>query len=322
MSAVDFQARDTPIQRADPLAQELGLAPGQLWIKRDDRTGLNSGGNKARKLEYLVADALERGCDTLVTTGAAQSNHVSATAAAARATGMTCVAVLSTLGAQHQAEGNLILDDLFEIEVVWTSPDQRQAVLAETTRQLSDQGRVPYAIPLGGTNPLGAVGYVTAAEELEHQVPGCVAVCAVGTGGTQAGLTVGLENHERVLGFDVAAVPGLADTVPEVIRDCAERLDRPQPLGTWSVDRSQAQEPYGKPTEATHEAIRLTAQTLGVVLDPVYTGRAMAGLIATSRYATLPDAPIVFVHTGGMPALFTHTYRPWFHVPSEFDPAH
>ncbi len=320
MGEVDFQARNTPIQRADSLANALGMPEGQLWIKRDDRTGLNSGGNKARKLEYLVADALEQGCKTLVTTGAAQSNHVSATAAAARASGMTCVAVLSTLGAQHEAEGNLVLDDLFDVEVVWTAPDRRQSVLAETVAQLSDQGRRPYSIPLGGTNALGAVGYVNAADELEHQVPGCLAVCAVGTGGTQAGLTVGLADHERIRGFDVAAVPALEDTVPAVIRDCARLVDRPQPAGNWSVDRSQAKEPYGKPTEAAHEAIRLTAQTLGLVLDPVYTGRAMAGLISAIRQKALPDAPIVFVHTGGMPALFTHTYRSWFQVPPEFDP--
>jgi L-cysteate sulfo-lyase len=317
MTVLDFQARDTAIQRVDALAAELGLTSGQLWIKRDDRTGLNSGGNKARKLEYLVGDATDRGCDVLVTTGAAQSNHVSATAAAARASGMDCVAVLSTLGAQHQAEGNLVLDDLFDVKVVWCHPDERRSQLAATTAELTEQGRRPYAIPIGGTNALGASGYVIAADEITAVVPDCVTVCAVGTGGTQAGLTVGMGDHNRVLGFDVAAIPDLDDTVPQVIDDCAELLGRPTPVGTWSVDRRQAQEPYGKPTAATHEAIRLTARTTGLILDPVYTGRAMAGLIERARDSDLPDAPIVFVHSGGMPALFTHSYRHWFAVPTE-----
>lgn len=317
MTILDFQARNTPIQRVDALGELLGLSAGQLWIKRDDRTGLNSGGNKARKLEFLVGDATDQGCDVLVTTGAAQSNHVSATAAAARASGMDCVAVLSTLGAQHQAEGNLVLDDLFDVKVVWCHPDERRSQLQATTAALAEAGRRPYAIPIGGTNALGASGYATAADEILAKVPDCVTACAVGTGGTQAGLTVGMGDHNRVLGFDVAAIPDLDDTVPQVISDCAQLLQRPEPTGIWTVDRSQAREPYGKPTPATHEAIRLTARSTGLVLDPVYTGRAMAGLMDRARNGTLPDAPIVFIHSGGMPALFTHTYQHWFEVPEE-----
>ncbi len=317
-TAVDFAARNTPIQRLDRLATELGLAQGQLWVKRDDLTGLAGGGNKARKLEYLVGDALDRGCDTLVTTGAAQSNHVRATAAAARVQGLSCVAILTTLGHRHAPEGNLILDDLFDIDVVWTPPDQREATMNRVAEQLDESGRRPYLIPIGGTNSLGSTGYVTAAQEIENEVPGAVVACAVGTGGTQAGLTVGLGSHDRVLGFDVGALPDLAERVPVVIEQTAALLGVPAPSGSWRVDVRTAAAPYGAPTEQSRAAIELVARTSGLILDPVYTGRAMAGFIRMCREGAIPEAPLVFLHTGGMPALFTSRYQKWFQLPHEF----
>lgn len=318
--SVDFATRNTPIQRVDRLAAELGLQQGQLWVKRDDLTGLAGGGNKARKLEYLVGDALARGCDTLVTTGAAQSNHVRATAAAARVQGLSCVAVLTTLGNQHAPEGNLILDNLFDIDVVWTPPDQREATMNQVAEQLAESGSRPYLIPIGGTNALGSSGYVTAAQEIEQEMPGAVVACAVGTGGTQAGLTVGLGSHDRVLGFDVGALPDLAERVPVVIEQTAALLGAPAPSGTWRVDASTATAPYGAPTEQTRAAIELVARASGLVLDPVYTGRAMAGLIRQCQEGSVPDAPLVFLHSGGMPALFTDRYSKWFGLPHEFAP--
>jgi D-cysteine desulfhydrase family pyridoxal phosphate-dependent enzyme len=316
--SVDFAARNTPIQRMDRLATELGLAQGQLLVKRDDLTGLAGGGNKARKLECLVGDALKQDCDTLVTTGAAQSNHVRATAAAARVHGLSCVAVLTTLGNPYEPEGNLILDDLFDVQVVWTPPNQREATTNRVAEQLTKMGRLPYLIPIGGTNPLGSSGYVIAAQEIEDEVPGAVVACAVGTGGTQAGLTVGLGSHDRVLGFDVGALPDLAERVPVVIEQTAELLGIPAPRGSWRVDSSTAVAPYGAPTEETGDTIRLVAQTTGLVLDPVYTGRAMAGLVRQCREGKVPDAPLVFLHSGGMPALFTSRYKKWFQLPEEF----
>jgi D-cysteine desulfhydrase family pyridoxal phosphate-dependent enzyme len=312
---VDLAARNTPLQRVDALAESLGLAAGQLWIKRDDLTGVAAGGNKARKLEYLVADALARGADTLVTTGAAQSNHVRATAAAARQVNLKCVGVLSTLGKQHHTEGNLVLDDLLGLEAVWCGPTERASTMSRVCEELADAGRIPYQIPLGGTNPLGAIGYIGCAQEIEAALPGALVACAVGTGGTQAGLVVGLGAHERVLGFDVAALPALSQLLPDVIEQTAELAHLPTPTGQWQVDRSQATEPYGKPTPAAHDAIRLVANKTGLILDPVYTGRAMAGLINRCRTGAMPTAPLVFIHTGGMPALFTRRYEDWFSLP-------
>ncbi|MCB0917902.1 MAG: pyridoxal-phosphate dependent enzyme [Actinobacteria bacterium] len=307
---------NTPLTRVDRLATAIGLKRGQLWVKRDDLTGLTAGGNKARKLEYLVAEALEQRADVLVTTGAAQSNHVRATAAAARTVGLDCVAVLSTLGAQHEPEGNLVLDDLFDVSVVWTGPAEREQTLAETAAALAGAGRSPYAIPLGGTNALGARGYVHAAEEVAAVLPDAVVACAVGTGGTAAGLIVGLGDHDRVLGIDVAAVPGLDERIPDVIAGCAAAMELPAPRGDWHPDTRYSHIPYGQPFDAVADAIRITAKTTGLVLDPVYTGRAMAGLIERARAGELPDAPIVFLHSGGLPALFTARYRDWFSLPA------
>lgn len=315
---VDFAARQTPLQPLDRLSEELGLDKGQLWVKRDDLTGLAGGGNKARKLEYLVADAMANECDTLVTAGAAQSNHVRATAAAAQTYGLDCVAVLSTLGRQHEPEGNLLLDDLFNLEIVWTTPPGRDVGMREVATKLAARGKRAYVIPLGGTNALGSVGYVAAAEEIESELPGSTVVCTVGTGGTQAGLTVGLGSHDRVLGFDIGALPNLADKVPLLVEQTAELLGRPNPTGSWSVNSCQASAPYGAPTRDTLAAIRLVARTSGLVLDPVYTGRAMAGLIQLSRTGTIPPTPLVFLHSGGMPVLFTGRYRDWFGLPREF----
>ena len=319
LASVNLAARDTPLQRVDALARALDLSDGQLWFKRDDLTGVAAGGNKARKLQYLVADALASGADTLVTTGAAQSNHVRATAAVARQFDLRCVAVLSTLGKQHSAEGNLILDDLFDLEVVWCGPKDREVTMARVCGELADAGQRPYPIPLGGTSPLGAAGYIGAALEIEAELPGAIAACAVGTGGTHAGLAVGLGSYDRVWGFDVAALPALAETLPQITEQTARLTGLPSPEGRWWVDRSQAQTPYGQPTAAAHDAIRLVARTTGLVLDPVYTGRAMAGLIARLANGPTPDAPIVFVHTGGMPALFTQRYESWFNIPKQYE---
>ncbi len=319
LASVDLAARNTPLQRVDALGRSLGLPDGQLWLKRDDLTGVAAGGNKARKLEYLVADALASGADTLVTTGAAQSNHVRATAAVARQFDLRCVAVLSTLGKQHTAEGNLILDDLFDLEVVWCGPKDREVTMARVCGELVDENRRPYPIPLGGTSPLGAAGYIAAAQEIEAALPGAIVACAVGTGGTHAGLSVGLGSYDRVWGFDVAAVPGLKDRLPEITEQTARLTGFPSPQGRWWVDHSQATAPYGQPTPAAHDAIRLVARTTGLVLDPVYTGRAMAGLMSRLADGPSPSAPIVFVHTGGMPALFTERYAPWFRVPQSYD---
>ncbi len=319
---VDFAARNTPIRPADRLAAALGLEPGRLWFKRDDLTGLAGGGNKARKLELLVGDALRTGCDVLVTAGAAQSNHVRATGSAARASGLDCVAVLAEREPRTVAEGNLVLDDLFGIEVVWTTVAERHRAFDDTMSRLREAGRNPYPIPLGGSSAIGAAAYASCATEIELALDAAgsvrpLVITAVGTGGTYAGLAVGLGDYRQVLGFDVAAIPEVERSVPPLADAVADLLGRDSPSGQVRIDRSQAAVPYGEPVDAVFDALRLVARTEGVILDPVYSGRAMAGFVAGCERGDFDDdATIVFVHTGGMPALFTARYASRFTMPT------
>lgn len=315
----ELHATGTPLQAADRLGAALGFAPGRLLVKRDDLTGVAGGGNKARKLEHLVAAALADGADTLLTTGAAQSNHVRATGSAARAAGLACVAVLTEDEPPTEAEGNLVLDELFGTTVVWARPAERDDAMAETARRLRQRGRQPYVIPVGGSSPVGMAGYVRAADELADEAPAdALVLCAAGTGGTHAGLAAGFGRHDRVLGVDVGALPDLAERLPGLADAAADAAGRARPEGTPALHPGQPEAPYGRPTERTLAAIRLAADTEGLVLDPVYTGRALAGLAqALADGQVDPDRPTVFVHTGGMPALFTARYRGWWSLPTE-----
>ena len=294
------------------LGDALGFEPGMLWVKRDDQTGLAGGGNKARKLEFLVADALAQGRDTLVTAGAVQSNHVRMTAAAACRAGLRCVAVLNG-EPPAEAEGNLVLDRLFGAELVLmgeATSFEREQRLAETCLSLTAAGAHPYEIPVGGASPVGTLGYVQAAAELAAQAPiGAVAYCAVGTGGTYAGLVAGLGSHDRVRGVAVGPPAELVERISELLPAVATLADRPFAVGHLDLDDSQIGEGYGIPTDAGIEAIGLAARLEGLVLDPVYTGKALAGLIADRRSGRLPaDRPVVFLHTGGLPSVFARDY--------------
>ena len=219
----------TPFEALPRLGAALGMAPGALWVKRDDVNGLGGGGNKARKLEYLCADALARGCDVLVTGGGQQSNHVRMTAAAANRLGLGCVVVVPG-PAPAVATGNVVLDELFGPEFVRLDdrPDGGEgldyyaieAAILATADRLEADGRRPYAIPVGGASPVGALGYVAAGEELLRQAVEAtgaepdVIVVADGSGGTHAGLAVGIGDHDRILGVDVGARPDVADVLP------------------------------------------------------------------------------------------------------------
>jgi D-cysteine desulfhydrase len=296
------------------LGAELGFDPGMLLVKRDDVTALAGGGNKARKLELLVGDALASGCDVLVTGGGAQSNHVRMTAAAACKAGLGCVAVLG--GRQSaEMEGNLVLDRLLGAELVWTGTYDADAVetkLAETAVRIAEEGRRPYEIPLGGASAIGTAAYVDAADEIGGQASGALVYCAVGTGGTHAGLVVGFGSYERVRGVDVGALPDVGERVRELVPAVASLVGRPMPTGQLHLDDTQVGAGYGEPTEDAREALELAASREGLVLDPVYTGKALAGLIADARLGRVrPDRPTVFLHTGGMPALFARRYRDW-----------
>ena len=297
------------------LAAHLDMADGALWVKRDDCTGLAGGGNKARKLEYLCEDAIVHGCDTLVTGGGRQSNHVRMTAAAANKLGLRCTIVLSS-DPPSVPSGNVVLDELLGPEIVWVGPLDYYAVesaIDHTTRRLIDEGRRPYAMPIGGASVTGALGYVRGAQELAAQHPDVeLVVTADGSGGTHAGLAAGLGSHERVLGVDVGARPDLDTQVPEKARETARLAGLPEPTGDVQVDHQRFGEGYGAPTDEGREALDLAARLEGLILDPVYSGKALAGLVAARKDGRIErDTNVVFLHTGGMPALFASSYAGW-----------
>ncbi|MCU1463761.1 MAG: D-cysteine desulfhydrase [Acidimicrobiales bacterium] len=305
----------TPLEPMDRLAAEIGLPPGTLWVKRDDCTGLAGGGNKVRKLEYLCAEAIAGGCDTLVTGGGRQSNHVRITAAAANRLGLACTVVLAG-GRPSHPTGNVVLDYLLGADIVWAEDDgyyATEAAIEAARDRLRVEGRRPYAMPIGGASVTGALGYVRAADELAAQLPDvAVVVTADGSGGTHAGLVAGLGDHRRVLGVDVGTRPDLGERVPEKATEVAERAGRPSPTGDLRLDRDRFGAGYGAPTDACREALDLAARCEGLVLDPVYTGKAMAGLLAAVRDGRItPGEQVVFLHTGGLPALFAHAYAAW-----------
>jgi L-cysteate sulfo-lyase len=291
VTPLSLGAWPTPLERAPRLAAALGLR--ELWIKRDDLVGLGGGGNKVRKLQYTCAQALETGAHTLITTGAPQSNHARLTAAAAARLGLRCVLVL----AGHEPpewRGNLVLDSLAGAEVVWAGDDSP----TEVARAEAAQHEGGYLIPFGGTTPEAVQAYVDCARELTAQVTDFDrVVLAVGSGGTMAGLVQEL-GPERVLGVDVGAVADPHAAVAALL---------PAPPSTLTIDRSQVGRGYAAFTEPVREALKLAARTEGIFLDPTYTGRAMAGLIASSAANGLSRAGrVVFLHTGGLPGLFGH----------------
>jgi D-cysteine desulfhydrase family pyridoxal phosphate-dependent enzyme len=302
----------------DRLGALLGFPAGGLLVKRDDLTGLAGGGNKARKLEILCGAAVAEGCDTLVTGGGKQSNHVRMTAAAASKLGLACTVVLAS-ERPDVPTGNVVLDELFGPEIVWAgnldyfSLEDRIAVEAE---RLAADGRRPYAIPIGGASTLGALAYALAADELLEQVRAVdLVVVADGSGGTHAGLAAGFGDHAKVLGVDVGTRPNLEEAVPRMAMDVAEHLGREAARGEMRIDHDRFGAGYGEPTDSCLEALTLTARLEGIVLDPVYTGKAMAGLIAAVREGRIDPARerVVFLHTGGMPALFSPRYSSWIH---------
>ncbi|MEW6271405.1 MAG: pyridoxal-phosphate dependent enzyme [Thermodesulfobacteriota bacterium] len=295
----------TPLDEAPRLSDALGV---RVLVKRDDQTGLALGGNKARKLALLVADAVERGCDTLIATGGAQSNFARMTAAAAARCGLACRLVLAGEKPVNHT-GNLILDELFGATLEfagtghWSRLEERVAALA------AELGPRAYPMPVGGATPIGALAYVRAADELLAQIesPPDWIVLADGTGGTHAGLLAGLPASVRVLGVDVARPPvPLAKRIPALAREAAALAGRPAPAGELLLADHTGPH-YGAITDECRDAVRLVARSEGLVLDPVYTGKAMAGLIAAARAGRL-SGTVVFWHTGGAPALFAEEY--------------
>ncbi|HXF81445.1 MAG TPA: D-cysteine desulfhydrase family protein [bacterium] len=308
----------TPLEEAPRLSEFLG-GP-RIWLKRDDLTGLAMGGSKARKLEFLLGQARAQGCDVVITVGAVQSNHARLTAAASRRLGMDVVLVLNGED-PGQAQGNLLLDRIFgaDVRIVQTDDDYvLLGVVDDVARQLRREGRRPYVIPRGGSNAYGAAAYMAAALELLTQanqrgVRVDAIVHASTSGGTQSGLYTGTkvtESGVQVIGISAGPKKDVvARRVLGIVEELAALLElrwRPHPDDIIVYDEFVG-ERYGVPTAECLEAIRLLARTEGVLLDPVYTGKAMAGLrglIAAERFRSGQN--VVFWHTGGQPALFAH----------------
>jgi D-cysteine desulfhydrase family pyridoxal phosphate-dependent enzyme len=314
-----FVPQPTPLEPLDRLTEVLG-GP-RIWIKRDDCTALPGGGNKARKLEWLVADALEQGADVLLTGGALQSNHARQTAAAAAKVGLGCELFLvhgvPGRSEAYRTAGNLLLDRLLQARthVLPAGADGAEA-MAHRAEELRRQGLRPYEIPPGGSTPVGAKGYVSAANELLDQVHrfglrlGTI-VQATGSGGTQAGLAVGLAERGSSAGLVGISVGASRDEMRMKIDPLVAALRRALPATGAEphieIDDRYIGDGYGVPTEAGLQAIRLVAELEGILLDPVYTGKAMAALIDLVQADDLPaDRDVVFLHTGGWPALFAY----------------
>ena len=303
----------TPCEQLPRLSAQLG-GP-ELWIKRDDLTGLATGGNKTRKLEFLVAAAQAQGADTLITAGAAQSNHARQTAAAAAKFGLACM--LTLRGEQPAVlQGNLLLDRLLGATVVWVGDEPLEDAMARAADDLREAGRVPYVVPYGGSNPVGAVGYVAALAELltqcrERNLTFDHIVFASSSGGTQAGLVVGghaLGYCGRILGISVDVVArGLQSQVAALATATAEHLGLERVFAAEEilVDDGYLGGGYGVVGDLEREALCTMARAEGILLDPVYTGRAFGGLLDLIRRGVFrPDERVLFWHTGGTAGLF------------------
>jgi L-cysteate sulfo-lyase len=318
LSRVSIAHLPTPLEPLSRLTAQLG-GP-ELWIKRDDQTGLATGGNKARKLEFLVADALAQGADTLVTGGAAQSNHARQTAAAAAKFGLACTLVLRG-EAPARVQGNLLLDRLLGAEVAWAGERPLAEAMAQVAGDLQAARRRPYVIPYGGSNPIGASGYVAAMEELLIQCADrdlCFdhIVFASSSGGTQAGLTVGaraLQYDGRILGVSVDQPAGaLRRALADLATATAEHLglDLAFALRDFDVDDCYLGGGYGVVGDLEREALRTMGSIEGIILDPVYTGRAFGGLLDLVRQGAFqPGERVLFWHTGGTAGLFGYGER-------------
>jgi D-cysteine desulfhydrase/L-cysteate sulfo-lyase len=311
----------TPLEKLPRLSAYLGV---NIWVKRDDCTGLAGGGNKTRKLEFLLADALQKGADTVITVGGLQSNHARQTAAAAAKLGLACELVLEDVAGVPQRDyyqnGNLLLDHLCGAKIHRVTAQQDSGlVLTKVMTDLGEQGKKPYLIPLGGSNALGSLGYVNCAEEIISQsntlnISFDQMFLASGSAGTQAGILAGLialQQDIPVLGICVSR-SGLAQQtlVEDLLKQTLTlmNIDDAQSVAKVKANGDYYGEGYGISTDKMIQAVRLVAQLEGLLLDPVYTGKAMAGLIDLCQQGIFKaDQNILFVHTGGSQGLFAYS---------------
>ncbi len=281
-------------------------------MKRDDQTGLATGGNKTRKLEYLVADAKAKGCDVLLTAGAAQSNHCRQTAAAAVLNEMRCFLVLGGQEPPKQDwKGNLLLDGLFGAEIVWTTREQRNQVMEETKKRLEAEGHRPYLMPLGGSSAIGTLGYMNAFLEAHSQIQESSLaithmITSTSTGGTQAGLILG--NRLEGAGYEIHGMNNepeddMQTIIAALVNEAATQLDKQLKCTSEDVNIPDwiGMHDYAEVTDGEREAVQLFAETEAIILDPVYTGRAASEMIKGIRKGHYSkDDSILFWHTGGV----------------------
>ena len=301
----------TPVHRLERLTAHLG-GP-ELWIKRDDLTGLALGGNKVRKLEYLIAAAQQQGAKTLITAGAVQSNHCRQTAAAAARCGLDCIVVLEA-SRPDQMTGNLLLDKLFGAELVWAGEADLELALLRAHEQAAAAARQPYLIPIGGSSPLGAVAYAEAmAEALQQGVEVDRIVLATSSGGTLAGLLAGAALYDyrgRITGICIGPFRGsVPENLADLAREAAGLLGGDLSLDPRAIDLRQDYlgPGYGVFTELERNAIEIFARLEGILLDPVYTGRAAGGMLDLILSGEIASSErVLFWHTGGTPALFAY----------------
>jgi D-cysteine desulfhydrase len=309
-----FAHLPTPIEELPRLSEELG-GP-KILVKRDDQTGLAFGGNKTRKLEFLVAEALEQGARMLISGGALQSNHCRQTAAAAARFGLDCTLVLNG-EMRERPSANLLLDQLFGAQIL-TIQDRayRDQILQETYDQAVAAGKKPYLVTYGGSSPTGALGYAFAMQEfMDQNVNVDWIIFGTSSGGTHAGLVLGqrVSGYEgKVLGISIDEPEAWLKTrVSELASDASELLGERIDFTSDDVlaNEEYCQAGYGVLTDAEREAVKLFAKFEGLLLDPVYTGRAAAGMIDLIRKGFFKkDETVLFWHTGGQPALFADKY--------------
>ena len=316
-----YTAGQTPIEFLPRFSEALG-GP-KVYIKRDDLLGLTAGGNKTRKLEFLVADALAQGADTLITCGAVQSNHCRLTLAAAVKEGLKCRLVLEERvpgSYNEEASGNNFLFQLLGVEQIEVVPggSDMMAAMQKVAEALDKEGRKGYVIPGGGSNPIGATGYVACAQEIQDQLfetgLAIERLCvASGSAGTHAGLVtgfVGCNMNIPIVGVGVSRDAGDQEPiVHDLACRTAERLGVRQDIPREAVLSVGGywQPKYSVPNRKMVEAVNLMAQTEGILLDPVYTGKAVAGLIGLSREGYFKKGEsVLFVHTGGSPGLYAY----------------
>ena len=304
-SRIHLALLPTPMHRLDNISRILGT---NVWIKRDDLTGIGLGGNKVRKLEFLLADARDRGAEIVFTTGGAQSNHAMLTAACAKKLGMTPILILKKRGVTER-KGNQLLEYLMDTDVRFMDTDSYDDIYAEMDRVGTALGRPYYKIPCGGSNELGALGYVNCMREIAASgVHFDHVICAEGSGGTHAGVCLGAKLYmpdTKTTGIMVDT-DDFAVITSDIMRKTAALLDADLEIGTEDVHLLDMSAPgYAIPSPEGNAAIAMMAQNEGLFLDPVYTGKAFAGLIRMARDGVFkPEDNVLFLYSGGAGGLF------------------